>query len=57
MPSHQRPHYTWPIRLSCIIIGKKPLLRSVPGLKIVVGGRGPGGIRYWRCCIEGLYAN
>jgi hypothetical protein len=57
MPSSQRPKYDWPIRLSCTVVGKKPLLRSVPGLEIVVGGRFPTGQRYWRCCIDGLFAN
>lgn len=57
MPSHQRPAYNWPIRLSFEVTGKKPSKAHLPGLDIVTCSRYPSGVRVWKCCLDGLYAN
>jgi len=59
MPS---PHfsYSWPIRLSFTVRGRKPCKARIPGVDIVTHGvyvSGQRKVHIWGCALDGLFAN
>lgn len=59
MPS-SRPAYTWPIRLSFTLRGRKPHKARLPGVEVLTHGVYEAGgrkVHIWGCAIDGLFAN